>query len=202
MHSNHVTIEGEKISKSLGNGIRLQDIIDRGISIEAVRLHILESHYRSQSKFSWESLEAAQNRLRDFRAMAVLRYQALRVTKDSGTFALRDVPLQLAESMAQDLNTPQALANLSLVSTQLQAVLLEDDMVDHFEAMLKGIDALLGLRLSEEPDITTEQKHMIRERTKARRAEDWKRSDELRDALLEHGINVRDTMMGPIWFRS
>jgi cysteinyl-tRNA synthetase len=202
MHSNHVTIEGEKISKSLGNGIRLQEIIDRGISMEAVRLHILESHYRSQSKFSWESLEAAQNRLRDFRAMAVLRYQALRVTKDSGTFALRDVPLQLAESMAQDLNTPQALANLSLVSTQLQAVLLEDDMVDHFEAMLEGIDALLGLRLSEEPDITTEQKHLIRERTKARRAEDWKRSDELRDALLEQGINVRDTMMGPIWFRS
>jgi cysteinyl-tRNA synthetase len=202
LHSNHVTIGGEKISKSLGNGIRLQDVAAKGIAPQAVRLHVLESHYRSQSKFSWESLEAAQNRLRDFRAMAVLRYQALRVTKDSGTFALRDVPLQLAESMAQDLNTPQALANLSLVSTQLQAVLLEDDMVDHFEAMLEGIDALLGLRLSEEPDITTEQKHLIRERTKARRAEDWKRSDELRDALLEQGINVRDTMMGPIWFRS
>lgn len=202
MHSNHVTVEGEKISKSLGNGIRLQEIMDKGISPQAVRLHVLESSYRSQSKFSWDSLEAAQNRLRDFRAMAVLRYQARRITKDSGTFALREVPLQLAESLTQDLNTPQALANLSLVSTQLQAVLLEEDMVDHFEAMLRGIDALFGLKLSDEPDISTQQKHMIRERTRARDDGDWKRADGLRNTLLKEGINVRDTMQGPIWFRS
>jgi cysteinyl-tRNA synthetase len=202
MHSNHVTVDGEKISKSLGNGIRLQEIMDKGISPEAVRLHILESHYRSQSKFSWESLESAENRLRDLRALAALQHQVLRVTNDSGTFALREVPLQLAESLSQDLNTPQALANLSAVSTQLQTVLLEDDMLDHFQAMLKGIDALFGLRLADEPDITTEQKHMIRERTRARETEDWQRSDQLRAALLEQGINVRDTSQGPIWFRS
>jgi cysteinyl-tRNA synthetase len=201
MHSNHVTVNGEKISKSLGNGIRLQEIIDKGISPEAVRLHVLESHYRSQSKFSWESLEAAENRLRDFKAMAALRWQALKTTNDSGTFALREVPLQLAESLAEDLNTPRAWAYLSEVSTQLQVVLLEEDMVDHFEAMLKGIDDLLGLNLSAEGDITHEQKQLIKERSKARAAKDWAHSDIVRDKLLEQGIAIRDTSQGPIWSR-
>jgi len=52
MHSNHVMAGDEKISKSLGNGMRLQEVIEQGISAEAVRLHILESNYHSQSKFS------------------------------------------------------------------------------------------------------------------------------------------------------
>src|SRR5438045_5676689 len=74
-HSNHVMVEGEKISKSLSNGIRLQDVLARDIPPEAVRLHVLESHYRSQSHFSWDSLEAAHNRLQDLRALAALRWQ-------------------------------------------------------------------------------------------------------------------------------
>ena len=108
LHSNHVTVDGEKISKSLGNGIRLQDITAKGISPMAVRLHVLESHYRSQSKFSWESLQAAQNRLQDLRAVAALRWQPRAVSHDSTTFAFEDVPAELTRLLADDLNTPQA----------------------------------------------------------------------------------------------
>lgn len=201
MHSNHVTVGGEKISKSLGNGIRLQDIADRGIPPEAVRLHVLESHYRSQSKFSWDSLEAARNRLRDLRAMAVLRWQAPATTADATTFALLDVPLQLAKCLADDLDTPQALAYLSDISTQLQVVLVEGDMVDHFETMLQGIDDLLGLNLLAEKDITDGQKDLIARRSKARDDKDWAAADAARDKLLDQGITVRDTPHGPIWSR-
>ncbi|HEX5744464.1 MAG TPA: cysteine--tRNA ligase [Candidatus Saccharimonadales bacterium] len=202
MHSNHVTVDGEKISKSLGNSITLRDIEKKGISPQAVRLHILESNYRSQSKFNWDSLVAAENRLRDLRAMAVLRWQAPETTHDTGTFALLDVPLQLFNRLADDLDTPQALAYLSEVSTQLQVVFIEQDMVDHFEAMLQGIDDLLGLDLMSEGDITDEQKRMIAERSKARDAQDWARADKMRDLLLEQGIAVRDTVHGAIWSRS
>lgn len=202
MHSNHVTVDGEKISKSVGNGITLQDIAKKGISPQAVRMHILESHYRSQSKFNWDSLVAAQNRLRDLRAMSALRWQAPKVTSDTGTFALLDVPIQIFNRLADDLDTPQALAYLSEVSTQLQVVLIEQDMVDHFEAMLQGIDDLLGLDLMLEGDITDEQKRLISERSKARDAQDWARADTVRDALLQQDISVRDTAHGPIWFRS
>jgi cysteinyl-tRNA synthetase len=201
MHSNHVTVEGEKISKSLGNGIRLQDIKERGISSQAVRLHILESHYRSQSKFSWESLEAAENRLRELRAMAVLRWQARPVVHDAGTFSLEEVPQRIREYLQNDLATPQALAFLSEVATQLLSVHIEQDMVDHFETMLKGIDELLGLQLASEPDITEEQKLLVQDREAARSRQDWSQSDQLRQKLLEQGIALRDTSDGAIWAR-
>jgi cysteinyl-tRNA synthetase len=200
MHGNHVTVDGEKISKSLGNGIRLQDVVGKGISPMAVRLHVLESHYRSQSKFSWESLEAAYNRLQDLKAMAVLRWQARTTVGDSATFALEDVPLELTRMVADDLNTPQALAFLSQITGQLLSVLIEGDMVSHFEAMLLGIDDLFGLGLMDLADINDAQKQLIAEREQARDAKDWTKSDKLRDDLAAQGVGLRDTSQGAIWF--
>jgi cysteinyl-tRNA synthetase len=75
-------------------------------------------------------------------------------------------------------------------------------MVDHFEAMLQGIDDLSGLNLMAEPDITDEQKELIKERSVARDSKDWAKSDAARDKLLEQGITIRDTPQGPIWSRS
>jgi cysteinyl-tRNA synthetase len=200
LHSNHVLIDDEKISKSLNNGIRLQDITKHGIPLEAVRLHILESHYRNQSKFSWESLQAAHKRLNDLRAMAALRFQAIPTVNDAATFSLEDVPVELLNIVARDLNTPVALAFLSQVTTQLLSVHIETDMIDHFETMLKGIDDLLGLSLMSVQDITNEQKQLIRERQAAREASDWAKSDEIRDQLIKEGVGLRDTEHGAIWF--
>jgi cysteinyl-tRNA synthetase len=198
-HSNHVMINGEKISKSLGNGISLQQIIDHGFSPQVLRLHILESHYRSQSKFSWDSLAAAANRLRDLRAMAVLRWQVRPVTHDASTFAFEDVPLELQTNLEQDVNTPQALAYLSYASTQLQTVQIEDNMLDHFVNMLQGIDELLGLELMAVPDINNLQKQLISEREAARGLKDWAHADSLRKQLIEQDIIVRDTEQAVIW---
>ena len=200
LHSNHVLIDNEKISKSLNNGIRLQDITKHGIPLEAVGLHILESHYRNQSKFSWESLQAAHNRLKDLRAMAALRFQAVSAVSDAATFALEDVPVELSNIVANDINTPGALAFLSQVTTQLLSVHIETDMVDHFEIMLKGIDDLLGLSLMSVTDITSEQKQLILTRQGAREASDWTKSDEIRDRLIKEGVGLRDTERGTTWF--
>lgn len=200
MHSNHVMVNGDKISKSLGNGIRLQEIVEKGIQPEAIRLHVLESHYRSQSKFTWESLQAAQNRLQDLLALAALRWQARPTVDDSATFALEDVPLELARIVSDDLNTPQAMAFLSQISSQLLTVLIEKDMLKHFEIMLQGIDNLLGLKLMDVPDITADQKKLVAQREHARANKEWAKSDELRNELSEQGIGLRDTSQGAIWF--
>lgn len=199
-HSNHVLVDGEKISKSLGNGIRLSEVAERGIEPLALRLHVLESHYRSQSKFSWESLQAAQNRLQDYRAMAALRWQASATISDWATFSLEDVPLELKRIMANDLDSPKALAFLSQVSTQLQAVHIQTNMLDHFEIMLAGIDELLGLELMHVADITDDQKQLLQDRDQARGEQNWQRADEVRDQLAAAGIGLRDTANGAIWF--
>ena len=199
-YNEHLLVDGRKMSKSLGNIYTLKDIQDKGFDPLAFRLLVLQAHYRSQAHFSWENLEAAQNRLQDLRALAALRWQPRKVAHDSGTEALRDIPGELADILADDLDTPRALAYLSRVSAQLLAVHIEEDMVDHFVAMLQGIDALLGLGLLDVKDITTEQKGLLAERERARAAKDWKRSDEIRKKLVSQGVGLSDHPHGVIWF--
>lgn len=200
LHSNHVLVDNTKISKSLGNGVRLQEIIEKGFSSEVIRLHILESHYRSQSHFSWESLEAARNRLNDLRALAALRWQPRSVAHDAATIAIEDVTGELAAILANDLDTPQALAFLSRASAQFLAVHIEKDMLDHFETMLTGIDDLLGLGLMAVADITDQQKKLVVRREEARAKRDWQRSDKLRKELADQGVGLQDHPHGVIWF--
>lgn len=202
LHANHVMINGDKISKSLGNGITLKDITDKSVSLEAFRLHVLESHYRTQSKFSWESLEAAQNRLRDLRALAALQWQVRDTVNDAPTFTLADISTELLACLQNDLNTPQALTRLSEVSGELQALLINTARLNEFRAMLESIDKLLGLQLANEPDITDAQKQLIADRQTARDQKAWPKSDERRDQLASQGILVRDTPHGTIWYRA
>jgi len=198
LHSNHVLIDNEKISKSLGNGIRLKDIVERGISLEAFRLHVLESHYRSQSKFSWDSLEAARNRLQSYRQMADQRWQ----TRDDGTVNTTDLEAiqnRLLAVLQDDLNTPAVLAELSQFQDTIDNGGINSGAQETFGSFLQWFDNALGLQLANTADITDEQKRIITEREAAREAKDWAKSDQLRDQLAEQGIGLRDTPVGAIW---
>ncbi len=199
LHTNHVLVDGQKISKSLNNGRRIQQIIGDGITPEAFRLHVLESHYRSQSKFSMDSLEAAQNRLNDLRAFAALRWQPQEIPADS-RYDISTIPAQIIAHLSDDLNTPMIVALLSDVSSGLQSTLLAKDQVDELLSLLQSIDSQLGLNLTSVKDISDEQKSMIASREDARNNQDWQLSDEIRKQLSEKGIGLRDTPLGPIWF--
>lgn len=201
VHNNHILVDGKKMSKSLNNSYTLRDVEEKGFSPYAFRLLVLSSHYRSESNFSWDILEAAENRLRDYRAMAALKWQSSDKVNDAMSFTLVDVPTELAAALQNDLDTPQALAYLSYVSQQVQQTLIHSSLLVHFVAMLEAIDELLGLQLSLESDITDEQKEMIKQRENARDQKDWATSDKIRDELLVQGILLRDTEIGTIWHR-
>lgn len=200
LHTNHIMMGSEKISKSLGNTLTLEDIEAKGYDLEAFRLLVLESHYRRQSVFSWDGLAAARNRLADYRAMAALRWQPKHGIRDFGTFSFEDVPDELTRILSNDLNSPAALAFLSQVSTQVNTVLLGSNGLDHFITMLERIDDLLGLKLATVPDISGEQKTLLAARETARQAKDWPAADRLRQQLAEAGIGLRDTDNGAVWF--
>jgi cysteinyl-tRNA synthetase len=200
MHSNHITIEGDKVSKSLGNGITLEDIEAQGISLEAFRLHVLESHYRSQSKFSWDSLRAAENRLDDLKAFAVLRYQTIPALHDHATFTFADVSEELVRIMGNDLHSEAVLAYLSEVVKQTLVILVSKEEEKEFLIMLETIDALLGTGLVGLSDLTDGQRQLVADRESARMAANWTESDRLRDELAKQGIGLRDTGYGAIWF--
>jgi cysteinyl-tRNA synthetase len=201
MHSNHVTINGEKVSKSLGNGIRIQEVVNKGIPAEVVRLHVLESHYRSQSKFSWDSLEAARNRLLNIHALADLKYQSTpdEAGKESGYFADKQAAMMTA--IQNDLSTPEALRILSEVVDAMGQAKLSTHQVIELEAFLQFLDAALGLSLATRQNITGEQADLIIQRDTARASKDWTTSDKLRDQLLEQNIGLRDTASGAVWYR-
>lgn len=201
LHSNHVMVNGEKISKSLGNGIPLRQLTENGISPEAVRLHVLESHYRSQSRFSPASLEAAQHRLQNLYNMAVLRWQPVAIDRDDSIY-FKTQAEAILDSMQDDLNSPEALARLSAIENKLDTVLVSVSERESFEHLLANLDNILGLRLMERSDISPEQKQLLAERQQAREVKDWTMSDKLRDQLKEQGIGVRDTDHGPIWYRT
>lgn len=198
MHTNHITVEGEKISKSLGNGITLEDIETRGFELESFRLHVLESHYRSQSKFNWDSLEAARNRLKAYKAFADLYWELPETSNEPDAF-LFSYQESITAALVDDLDTPRALALLSEVESQWVRVLSSDKQ--SFMRFLTFIDAALGLQLSATHDITDEQYELISKRDAARAAQQWDVSDRLRDTLVRQGIGLRDTPNGAIWYR-
>jgi cysteinyl-tRNA synthetase len=205
LHSNHVMVNGEKISKSLGNGIRLQEIVAKGFSPMVVRLHVMESHYRSQSKFSWESLEAARNRLKRWEAFADLQFQAKEGIPDGGDFdttIMLDQPqLFIRQQLQNDLDTPQAITWIDQLSDRIQAIPTATIKQQKFKKLLAFFDDAFGLQLASRKDINQSLKDLIAQRQAAREQQDWAASDELREQLKEQGIAVRDTDYGPIWYR-
>jgi cysteinyl-tRNA synthetase len=197
LHSNFVQVNRQKMSKSLGNFITLEDIESKGFSLEAFRLLVLESHYRSEAQFSWETMAAAQNRLNSYKALSQLRYQV----KDEGaTFQPNQTKLIL-ETLQEDLNTPSVLLTLSHVTEAMLVGGIASKYAPQFNEFITSVDNLLGLKLADEQDITEAQKDQIQKREEARKDNDWTKSDEIRNALKKQGIEVRDTAHGPLWNR-
>lgn len=193
-HSEHMLVDGKKMSKSLNNFYTLQDIRERGFEPLAFRLLVLQSHYRSQTNFSWDNLEAAQNRLQHWREVADLTWQ----TENSGESDAKAVG-DIVKTLQDDLNTPEAIANIESAITSIENSDIEN-VGSTVRYLVKIIEKTLGLDLTGS-DITNEQKQTLKNRQKARDEKDFKKSDELRDQLKEQGIGVRDTKHGQIWFR-
>ncbi len=199
LHSNHLMIDGVKISKSLGNGITLSDLRKLGYSPDEFRLHVLESHYQSQARFSLTSLEAARNRLLNFKALAVLRYQTLPSAQNFPTFSLEQAFQDLRDLVSNNLNTPQALAFLNELTTQMLVTGLTNNRLKDFENFLIDLDDLLGLKLHLVKDISNAQKELIVKRNIARANNDFNEADQIRTELKENNILIRDSLGQTFW---
>lgn len=199
-HNEHLLIDGNKMSKSLDNFYTLEDIKQKGYDPLAFRLLVLQAHYRKQAHFTWDNLEAAQNRLRNLYDFADLKHQAIAATDviQEQEYETYDglIAAQIRD-FGEDLDTPSALSSLSSYVNHIEL----NGYRPRFQAFLEALDGLYGLELSSRPDISDDQKQLVVDREKAREAQDWTKSDQVRDQLLEQGIGVRDTPKGSIWYR-
>ncbi len=207
LHNNHLKVNGTKISKSLGNGYTLQDIVEKGFDPLDLRLFVLQSHYRTEGNFTFDNLTAARNRRLNWRNVAALRHQmhdtlqSDSITEtDSKTVSLYAASQALLGAVSDDLNTAEGMAIIDDAFTTITSSRFDDIHHHALVTFLEMIDDLYGLKLLEtSPDISEDQKRLIIERLRAREAKDFQRSDELRDALLKEGVAVRDTPSGTVW---
>jgi len=202
MHNEHLLVDGQKMSKSKGNFITLSDVVDKGFEPLALRLLFLQSHYRSQTSFSWESLSAASKNLADLRAFADLRFQTDTQADELEENYFGEKKRLILGHLTNDLATPSGLAALENVSAHVMNAGLRPTLLPAFEDFLKFLDATFGLELQASDDISDNQKLLIQQREAARRQQDWSAADVWREQLLDSGLEINDTPRGPIWRRS
>ena len=194
LHNGFVNIEKEKMSKSIGNVLLVHDLIKEAPG-EAIRLALLNGHYRQPLDWTADGLTQA-------RRMLDRLYGALRALADVEAQANDAVPEAFLEALLDDLNTPKALAVLFDLAKQANTA---TDNVERarLKAALLGSGHLIGLLQADPeswfagaglaPHIDAEEiEGLIAARTAARKARDFKESDRIRDELAERGILIED----------
>ena len=187
IHGEHLLFEGRKMSKSAGNVLLLQDVIDRGLDPLAARLAFLENRYRSQMALTWASLEAAHLTLRRWRTLVQAGQNDGEVIADEDFLA----------AIYADLDTPRALQKLRELEKSTQ---FSDG--SKYEIFIQ-VDRLFGLDLNRPPkpvaQLTEQQAQLLADRATARASGNFAESDRLREMLKLEGIEVRDNPDGQSW---
>jgi cysteinyl-tRNA synthetase len=184
VHAEHLLFDGRKMSKSTGNVVLVQDVIDRGFDPLALRLAFLSSRYRTQIDLTWDSIAAADVQIKKWRQRV----------SDCTEVGVVDAHAQQAfvDAFLDDLDTPRAL---QVVREFDKSSASEADKV----ALLLWADQSLGLDLDrpvEAAVVPDEVTQLVEQRAAARAAKDWAASDSLRDQIAALGWTVRDTAAG------
>jgi cysteinyl-tRNA synthetase len=210
MHAEHLIVEGQKMSKSLGNFYTLRDLLDQGYKPEAIRYLLASVPYRNKLNFTMEGLKAA--------ATSIDRLRSFQLRLDTEKFPAGDnesidqrtaSALQRFDaSLDDDLNSAEALASIfeyiRETNSSMDAGEFKANNLAGSKKLFERFDSIFDvLKPSvEEGGITeTEIDALIAERNQARKAKDFKRSDEIRAELLDRGIVIEDTKEGVRWKR-
>lgn len=198
LHNDFMTVDGNKMSKSLGNLYTLSDCVQKGFSPMALRYLYLTTHYRQVLAFSWDSLSQAQSAYNN-----LIEHLQRSSTKTQFTFRyifnfLRYYDIKrywtkkFTHAINDDLNTPRALA-------VIWELLKNESIPAHIKIPLViSFDRVLGLKLREyvEQDIPEEIRALAQKREELRKKKEWAKGDELRREIEVRGYILEDTKEG------
>lgn len=181
VHHNHLLVSGEKMSKSLGNFITVQDVVQKGFDPLALRYLYLQTHYRAEMNFTWESLAASEKALNRLRA-EVAGWDA-RKTSNS------EYDEKFIGALSDDINTAKAIG--------IMWEMIKSDIPNSEKAgSLKKMDTILGLALFRQEIIPEDLFVLIKERETLRKAGNFVQADTIRQKIRERGYDVSDTKTG------
>ncbi len=203
VHNGFVTVEGEKMSKSIGNVVLAHDLIEKGIKGEVIRFALLSGHYRQPLDWTEDGLAQAKRTLDRF-------YQILLQLKDVGLEAV-ELPAGVLAALNDDLNTPKAYAELNALAKEAA-----DKKTPQAKTSLLAAGALMGFLLEDpatwlgyeenetmtDTDMSAEIDALVAERTAAKLERNFARADAIRDQLLAQKVIVEDFPDGSKWRRA
>ncbi len=206
LHNAFLNIDNTKISKSLGNTLRLQQLTDAGYPALAYRYWLLTAHYRSPVNFSWDALDGARTTLKRLHRFF---FEDL-ASSDKGAINA-DYALRFHQAINDDLDTPRAIALLwELVKDEhipradKKATLLDFDKV--LGIGLLRTDAEHSVPVTVSPialkDLPEDVRLLVIARDEMRDQKEWKKADELRDEIASHGFTVEDHPEGVRVYRT
>ena len=207
IHNDFVTVKGEKMSKSLGNIIRIRDVVEKFGGL-VLRYFLLTAHYSKPLDYSEEKIREAKksydyliNTLRNL-DMEIAYLKTFDIERDEKSY--ESYLEKFVEALENDFNTPKALSILhsfaAYINKRVYTLGLEalNNLFEEFYTMLD----ILGLirDYKRVPVLGNETKNLIVEREKARKEKNFKKADEIRDYLKSRGLHLIDTKWGTRWF--
>jgi len=211
MHSEHLVVDGKKMSKSLGNFYSLRDLLNKGFTGRQVRYMLLQAHYKTQLNFTFTGLHAVSQTLRrldDFviRLTTIKNLQVENSLDSEGSKLnelLAKTKDEFTAGLADDLNIAVSLAALFDLVREVNTIadkgLLSSKDAISVIGLLKEFDTVLAVLTFETEDekIPAELQEALEKRIQARKDKDFKLSDLLRDKIVKAGYIIEDTAHGP-----
>jgi len=189
LHGDFLNIKEQRMGKSEGNLILVEDLIKKGFNPLTFRYLVLTSHYRQNLNFTWEGLKNAQSALNNF----YRKLQEIKPDHEEKHPPLEEYKKKFLSFINDDLNTPKALA--------LMWEVIKNKKLSNQEKykLIIEFDKIFGLDLNkiEKPEIPQEIKKLADEREKYRKEKQWEKADEIRKEIEKMGYQVEDTKQGP-----
>ncbi len=208
VHVEHLLVDNQKMSKSLGNFYTLRDLLDRGFEPMALRHHLMTAHYRRQINFTLDGL--AQSTAAVFRLWDLMdRLADLSAPGDASAFVLEEIASAEAAfrtALCEDMNIPEAVAAVYGLAHAINPALARGDLNEADAAALLAFlaraDEVLGFLAHDRASADDDVDHLIAERNEARANKDYARADAIRDELSVRGIVLEDSAQGTRWRRA
>jgi len=207
LHNGYINIDNRKMSKSLGNFFTVREIAEE-FDYEVIRLFMLSSHYRSPINFSKTIMESAKSALdRLYNCVSDLEFKLSNagfdaMTEDEKKFkeVLEGYKTKYIDALDDDFNTADGISVIfEIVADVNKNISAESskEMISFALDLIRELTGVLGLLSKDKKDeISPEIQSLLDARAEARANKDWAKSDEIRDALKEMGIIVKDTAQG------